>query len=539
MLCIVRFTAFAVILLISLTTKNAVSQELNARQTPPNDIDSKIPQSYFFYRQSEFPVDCYDAMHQCSSSVNSGVYFIKPAGYPEPFEVYCDNSLENGGWTVLQRRLDGSIDFNRKWEEYEAGFGFLSNEFWLGNDRIAYLTNQRTYQLRIEMTKADGSMFNLSYDDFRISDGFSNYKLVSVGQANLTSDVPITLCPTNKVFGNCTCEGSCSDPNGCTNSCSSGSTACVCPSGYLMDDDTCQPERECGCYLSGANDGRGLVLPEGEEYIAPNCQSRCSCSNGQLDCDDSYQCHPNAICEERDDLLQCYCNVGYTGNGLLCTRLVPPSDCQEIYGSGERDNGIYQIKPTSWTGSPFDVYCNMTDEGGWTVFQRHIDGSQDFFLYWDNYKQGFGSLTNNFWLGNDKIYSFTNQRRYQLRVDLVNSNGVPYFAKYDFFRINDENDNYRLQLGSYRSESNAGDSLTYHHNRPFTTRDRDNDAWSSNCATDCYYYYYYYYCNGAWWYGNCAHSSLNSPYGQNSFYWYHLPSGNKNIKFSEMKLLPV
>ncbi|XP_071837781.1 uncharacterized protein [Apostichopus japonicus] len=384
MLYIVRFTAFAVMLLISLTTKNAVSQELNARQPPLEDIDSTIPQSYFFYRQSEFAVDCYDAMHQCSSSVDSGVYPIKPAGYPEPFEVYCDNSLENGGWTVLQRRLDGSIDFNRKWEEYEAGFGFLLNEFWLGNDRIAYLTNQRTYQLRIEMTKADGSMFNLSYDDFRISDGYSNYKLVSVGQANLTSDVPITFCPTNKVFGNC--EGSCADPDGCIISSSSESTTCVCPSGYLMDGDTCQPIQECGCYLSGANDGRGKVLPEGEEYIAPNCQSRCSCSNGQLDCDDSYQCHPNAICEERDDLLQCYCNAGYTGNGLLCTRLVLPSDCQEIYESGERDNGIYQIKPTSWTGLPFNVYCNMTDGGGWTVFQRHIDGSQDFFLYWDNYK---------------------------------------------------------------------------------------------------------------------------------------------------------
>ncbi|XP_071837787.1 angiopoietin-1-like isoform X1 [Apostichopus japonicus] len=326
MLCIVRFTAYAVILLISLTTKNAVSQELNTQQTLLEDKYSKIPQSYFFYRQSEFPVDCYDAMHQCSSSVDSGVYLIKPAGYPEPFEVYCDNSLENGGWTVLQRRLDGSIDFNRKWEEYEAGFGFLSNEFWLGNDRIAYLTNQRTYQLRIEMTKADGSMFNLSYDDLRISDGYSNYKLVSVGQANLTSDVPITLCPTNKVFGNC--EGSCADPDGCTNNSSSGSTTCVCASGYLMDGDTCQPVQECGCYLSGANGGRGKVLP---------------------------------------------------------------------------------------------------------VFKRHIDGSQDFFLYWDDYKQGFGNLTNNFWLGNDKIHSFTNQRRYQLRVDLVNSNGVPYFAKYDFF----------------------------------------------------------------------------------------------------------
>ncbi|PIK39938.1 hypothetical protein BSL78_23228 [Apostichopus japonicus] len=288
------------------------------------NLSSSKKESYFFYRESEFPVDCYDAMHKCSSSVDSGVYLIKPAGYPEPFEVYCDNSLENGGWT-------------------------------------------RTYQLRIEMTNADGSMFNLSYDDFRISDGYSNYKLASVGQANLTSDVPITVCPTNKVFGNCTCEGSCSDPDGCTTSCSSGSTTCVCPSGYLMDGDTCQPIQECGCYLSGANDGRGKVLPEGEEYITPNCQSRCSCSNGQLDCDDSYQCHPNAICEERDDLLQCYCNTGYTGNGMLCTRLVPPSDCQEIYESGERDNGIYQIKPTSWAGSPFDVYCNMTDEGSWTV----------------------------------------------------------------------------------------------------------------------------------------------------------------------------
>ncbi|PIK39936.1 putative ficolin-2-like [Apostichopus japonicus] len=80
------------------------------------------------------------------------------------------------------------------------------------------------------------------------------------------------------------------------------------------------------------------------------------------------------------------------------------------------------------------------------VFQRHVDGSQDFFLYWDDYKQGFGNLTNNFWLGNDKIHSFTNQRRYQLRVDLVNSNGVPYFAKYDFFRINDENDKYDSNL---------------------------------------------------------------------------------------------
>jgi hypothetical protein len=33
---------------------------------------------------------------------------------------------------VLVNRLDGSVDFNRRWTDYENGFGNMSGEYWLG-----------------------------------------------------------------------------------------------------------------------------------------------------------------------------------------------------------------------------------------------------------------------------------------------------------------------------------------------------------------------------------------------------------------------
>ena len=79
-----------------------------------------------------------------------------------------------------------------------------------------------------------------------------------------------------------------------------------------------------------------------------------------------------------------------------------------------------------------------------------MNGSVDFYRNWANYKQGFGELDHEFWLGNDKLYYLTNQGNYTLRVDLVNINGISYYAEYDSFRINDESDNYQLSgLGAF------------------------------------------------------------------------------------------
>ena len=40
--------------------------------------------------------------------------------------VFCDTQTADGGWTVIQRRKDGSVDFNRPWSDYEKGFGDLN-----------------------------------------------------------------------------------------------------------------------------------------------------------------------------------------------------------------------------------------------------------------------------------------------------------------------------------------------------------------------------------------------------------------------------
>ena len=96
------------------------------------------------------------------------------------------------------------------------------------------------------------------------------------------------------------------------------------------------------------------------------------------------------------------------------------------------------------------MYCDQTTAGGgWTVFQKRLNGSIDFYRDWADYKLGFGNLNGEFWLGLDNINRLTNSEAYKLRVDLEDTKGKTAYAMYDYFAVTSEETKYRLSLGTY------------------------------------------------------------------------------------------
>eukprot|EP00058_Branchiostoma_floridae_P023774 XP_002609264.1 hypothetical protein BRAFLDRAFT_124749 [Branchiostoma floridae] len=205
-----------------------------------------------------------------------------------------------------------------------------------------------------------------------------------------------------------------------------------------------------------------------------------------------------------------------------------PTDCGQVVANGETESGPFTVYPSDG-GEPIEVWCDMeTDGGGWIVFQRRQDGSVDFWRRWREYRAGFGENTGEFWLGNENIHRLSHQGDYQLRIDLADGTDAVY-GEWDNFKLGSESDLYKLNIGEYSGTS--GDSLTYHNNRPFSTRDKDNDVALSHCA---------FAYHGAWWYKNCHRSNLNGQYGDNTHSqgvnWYHWKGHEKSVPFVEMKM---
>lgn len=115
---------------------------------------------------------------------------------------------------------------------------------------------------------------------------------------------------------------------------------------------------------------------------------------------------------------------------------------------GIRENGVYTINPDGLEA--FQVSCDMTTAGGgWTVFQRRMDGSVNFYRGWKVYKDGFGSLNGEFWLGLDKINRLSDSGQNILRVDLEDFENQTYYAEYNTFAVSDEKAKYELTVEDY------------------------------------------------------------------------------------------
>ena len=160
----------------------------------------------------------------------------------------------------------------------------------------------------------------------------------------------------------------------------------------------------------------------------------------------------------------------------------------------------------------------------------------DFYRDWNDYKDGFGQNTGEFWLGLDSLHHLTMSMNQDLRIDLRTFDYEKRYAQYSTFVVGSESSNYVLTSDGYKG--NAGDSFGessgQHNGQPFSTKDADHDAYPQSCAQQF---------KGAWWYKSCHYSNLNGLYLNgnhgsfaNGINWYHWKGHYYSLKFTEMKL---
>ena len=194
-------------------------------------------------------------------------------------------------------------------------------------------------------------------------------------------------------------------------------------------------------------------------------------------------------------------------------------DCSDLEDGSS--SGEYHFQLDHEGKRPVKVWCDQdTEGGGWTVIQQRKPkekGSEpflDFDRKWYDYRIGFGTPSDDYWIGLENIYIWTNTRHYELRIELTSFEDDNAYAHYKEFYIESEKNNYKLHVAGY--EGDAKDSLSGENREgfddgytangmEFSTKDRDNDKSESvNCAER--------WATGGWWYNRCSWANLNGKY---------------------------
>ncbi|XP_060604585.1 techylectin-5A-like [Ruditapes philippinarum] len=208
------------------------------------------------------------------------------------------------------------------------------------------------------------------------------------------------------------------------------------------------------------------------------------------------------------------------------------ADCADLLKQGYKTSGVYTVFPkTMWR--PVKIYCDMeTSGGGWTVFQRRKDGSENFNRKWVDYAFGFGNLSGEFWLGNEFIHRLTDGVPQELLIELEDFENDHRHASYGLFSVGSAEESYKLYVNFFTG--NVTDSLgTEHSGHSFSTADY---GVSSSCAKSY---------KGGWWYTSCHSVNINGLYlkGEHKSYadgvnWQGWRGYHYSLKNTEMKFRP-
>ena len=184
---------FAVILISLFTTgitaNSYCDQQLNQLQTATNNIKQNCSINDITIKT------CCDVNYFQFLTNPSGVYQMQCwcGGIWSTTSVFCDTKTADGGWTVIQRRKDGSVDFNRPWSDYEKGFGDLNGEFWYGLKNMNCLTQTGQWELRVDFEFKNKTRSYLHYNVFKVGSATDEYPLTISGFTGITPTDPFSI----------------------------------------------------------------------------------------------------------------------------------------------------------------------------------------------------------------------------------------------------------------------------------------------------------------------------------------------------------
>uniref|UniRef100_A0A182J9N9 Uncharacterized protein n=1 Tax=Anopheles atroparvus TaxID=41427 RepID=A0A182J9N9_ANOAO len=185
-----------------------------------------------------------------------------------------------------------------------------------------------------------------------------------------------------------------------------------------------------------------------------------------------------------------------------------PRSCREIPDGMSGEETIYPSAGAAGPGEALEVYCDQDfEDGGWIVIQNRFDGFVNFNRSWEKYRDGFGDIGTEYWLGLDAIHQLTVAVPHELAFVAESFRGERRWARYSLVEIGGETDRYRLQkLGVY--SGTLGDEFTYNKGMEFSTYDQDHDQFGDvNCALRT---------ASGWWHRSCTRINLNGMYGNES-----------------------